>query len=431
MSNERDVVIVAGVRTPFVKAATQLAGVSAVQLGRTVVREAIERADLDPAAIDEVIVGNIAGPADAANVARVISLMAGVPRRVPGFTVNRNCASGLESIVEAAYRIRAGDADLVLAAAVESMSQIPLLYSEDAQRIWSGLARSRGLLRRLVVLSRFRPRHFKPVVGLMLGLTDPISGLNMGQTAELLAREFAIDREAQDRFSLTSHQRASAAWADGRLALEAVPVPLAPKYERAVDRDNGIRENQSLEALGRLRPAFDRRFGTVTAGNSSQITDGAAALVLASARRARELGLPALGRIRAWGFAGCDPARMGLGPVLASPVALRRAGGLSMDRIELVEINEAFAAQVLACLEAFESREFCERWLGSGPVGAPDPERINVNGGAIALGHPVGATGGRLVLTLLHEMARRDASLGLATLCVGGGQGAAMVLERG
>ena len=211
---------------------------------------------------------------------------------------------------------------------------------------------------------------------------------------------------------------------------EVVPVPIPPHYREAADRDNGIREQQSLEALARLRPVFDRRFGSVTAGNSSQLTDGAAALVLASERRARELGLPVMGRIRSWGFAGCDPARMGLGPVLATPIALRRAGGLPLDRVDRIEINEAFAAQVLACMKAFDSRRFFEEHHGGPAPGSPDPDRVNVNGGAIALGHPVGASGGRLVLTLLREMARSEAETGLVTLCVGGGQGAAMVLER-
>ena len=430
MTGDREVVVVAGARTPFVKADGILSRVSAVELGRTVVREVIERAELDPGAIDEVIVGNIAGPADAANVARVISLMAKIPRHVPAFTVNRNCASGLESVVEAAYRIRSGDADLVIAGAVESMSNIPFVLDRDAQEVWTRIARAKGLLGRARQLLRFRPRHFKPVAGLMLGLTDPVSGLNMGQTAEILAREFDVGREQQDAFALRSHQRAAAAWSEGRMEAEVVPVPIPPAYLRAAERDDGIREQQSIDALGRLRPVFDKHHGTVTAGNASQITDGAAALVLASGRRAREAGLPVLGRVRSWGFAGCDPARMGLGPVLATPVALRRAGISNLDALDLVEINEAFAAQVLACFKAFASREFCEDQLGSGPLGNLDPERVNVNGGAIALGHPVGASGGRLVLTLLHEMRRRDASLGLATLCVGGGQGAAMVLER-
>ncbi len=429
MTQDRDVVVVGGVRTPFVKAYTALTRVHPVELGRLVVREAVERAEIDPGALDEVIVGNIGGPADSANIARVISLMAKIPEHVPAFTVNRNCASGLESIVEAAYRIRSGDAELIVAAAVESMSSIPLLLSEESQRIWMRIARSRGPLGRLSALARFRPRHFKPVVALELGLTDPVSGLNMGQTAEVLAREFKIPREAQDQFALRSHQRATAAWSEGRMSEEVVPVPIPPRYESAADRDTGIRESQSLEALARLRPLFDRRHGTVTAGNSSQITDGAAALVLASSARARELGLPVLGQIRSWAFAGCDPAHMGLGPVLATPPALRRAG-VGLDRMELIEINEAFAVQVLACYEAFDSRSFCEKHLGGGPVGTLDPDRVNVNGGAIALGHPVGATGGRLVLTLLLEMQRRDVSLGLVTVCVGGGQGGAMILER-
>jgi acetyl-CoA C-acetyltransferase/acetyl-CoA acyltransferase len=427
---DRDVVVVTGVRTPFVKAWTLLSDVHPVELGRTVVREAVERADIDPAVVDEVVVGNIAGPADAANIARVIALMAKLPQQVPAFTVNRNCASGLESIVEASYRIRAGDADVVVAAAVESMSKIPLLFSDEAQRIWTRVGRSKGLLARLAAFATFRPRHFTPQAGLRLGLTDPVCGLNMGETAEVLARDFGIGREAQDAFALRSHQLAAAAWSEGRMQHEVIPVAIPPKYAKAAETDNGIREQQSMEALAKLRPVFDRSYGTVTAGNASQITDGAAALVLASGRRARELGLPVMGRIRSWAFAGCDPARMGLGPVVATPLALRRAGGLGLDQMDLIEINEAFAVQVLACFEAFDSRSFCEEHLGCGPIGRPDPERVNVNGGAIALGHPVGATGGRLVLTLLHELARRDVSLGLATLCVGGGQGGALIVER-
>ncbi len=429
-SDDREVVVVAGVRTPFVKAGTTMAGITAVDLGRIVVREAIERAEIDPAELDEVIVGNIAGPADAANVARVISLSAKVPRHVPAFTVNRNCASGLESIVEAAYRIRSGDADMIVAAAVESMTNIPLLFGHESQEIFAKLFRSRGMLSKMATISRFRPRHFQPHPALLMGLTDPVSGLNMGETAEVLARDFGISRDDQDAFALRSHKLAAAAWSEGKMADTVIPVPIPPKYAAAADTDNGIRPNQSLEALTKLRPIFDRKFGTVTAGNASQITDGAAALVLTSARRAREAGLKVMGRIRSWAFAGCDPARMGLGPVFATPRALRRAGDIPLSRMELIEINEAFAVQVLACLQAFGSRKFAEACLGGKSPGPIDTDRLNVNGGAIAIGHPVGATGGRLVLTLLDEMARRDLSLGLATLCVGGGQGASMVLER-
>jgi acetyl-CoA C-acetyltransferase/acetyl-CoA acyltransferase len=427
---DRDVVVVGGVRTPFVKSGALLRRVSAVELGRVVVREAVERTGIDPETIDEVIVGNIAGPADAANLARVVSLEAKLPRNIPAFTVNRNCASGVESIVEAAYRIRAGDADLVVAGAVESMSGIPLLFPEEAKDRWTDVFRARGTAARVAAFSRFRPRHFRPVAALELGLTDPVSGLNMGETAEVLARDFQIERKEQDLFALRSHRLAAAAWAEGRMQGEVIPVPIPPRYESAAEKDNGIREGQTIEALEKLRPVFDRRFGTVTAGNSSQITDGAVALVLASEARANAAGLPILGRIRSWAASGCDPKRMGLGPVFATPIALRRAGGLGLDRMDLVEINEAFAVQVLACFRAFESRKFFEDHFGSAPPGPLDLDRVNVNGGAIALGHPVGASGGRLVLTLLREMERRNASLGLATLCVGGGQGAAIVLER-
>jgi acetyl-CoA C-acetyltransferase len=427
---DRDVVVVAGARTPFVKSGTLFRSVGAVELARVAIREAVERAELDADAFDEVIVGNIAGPADAANIARVAALEAKIPVKVPAFTVSRNCASGIESVVEAAYRIRSGDADLIVAAAVESMSRIPLLFRDDAQEIWTSIARAKGFPARLASFLRFRPRHFQPVIALELGLTDPVSGLNMGQTAEVLAREFGIPREDQDAFALRSHKLAAAAWSEGRMQGEVVPVPISPRYADTAERDNGFRENQTPEALAKLKPLFDRKFGTVTAGNASQITDGAVALILASGERARTLGLPILGKIRSWAFAGCDPERMGLGPVLASPIALRRAGGLTMARMERVEINEAFAAQVLACFKAFDSRSFCEDNLGIAAVGAPPLDRVNVNGGAIALGHPVGASGGRLILSLLREMERQNFSLGLATLCVGGGQGGAVVVER-
>jgi len=423
-------VIVGGARTPFVKAWGAFRKLSALELGRLAASEALARSTADPAELDEVIFGNISQPADATNIARVIALRANVPRRVPAYTVNRNCASGIQAVVDAALHIESGMADLVLAGGVESMSQIPFLYLPETQDLFMKAMRAKSFTQRLGTFLKFRPRHFKPVVALEVGLTDPVAGINMGQTAEVLAKRYGITREEQDRYALESHQRVAKATASGRLREEIAPVILPPIYEQAIADDIGFRADQSLEALTKLKPVFDRRFGTVTAGNSSQITDGAAALVLASEERALAEGYPILGRVRSWAFAGCDPAAMGMGPAYATPLALKR-GGVEFRDVKLVEINEAFAAQVIACERAFASREFAARELGwSHPIGEMDRSVTNVNGGAIALGHPVGCTGARLVLTLCLEMRRRGKELGLATLCVGGGQGAAILIEK-
>lgn len=426
----RRTVIVDGIRTPFARAGTALALLPAVDLGRVVLRELLDRTALDPARLDEVIVGNVSQPADATNIARHIAVRAGVPPSVPALTVNRNCASGLQSLVDASLLIESGRADLVAAGGAESMSGIPVFYPESFKRKLFDLARARSLPARLYGMARFRKRDFQPVIGLELGLTDDLIGLNMGETAEILAKEFGIAREAQDRFALQSHERTVAAQEKGHLAAEIVPVPVPPDYDRIALEDFGPRKNLSLETLAKMKPYFDPQFGTITIGNSCPVTDGAAMLLLASENRAAELGLPVLGRLRAWAFAGLDPARMGLGPAFAVPLALKRAG-LKLRDIGLVELNEAFAAQVLANAAALDSPEFARTHLGlPEPVGTLDLSRTNVNGGAIALGHPVGATGSRMVLTLLKEMARRDVPLGMATLCVGGGQGAALIFER-
>ena len=421
----RSVVLVDGVRTPYCRANTDLKDVSAVELGRIASVELFARTGFSPEHLDEAIFGNIATPVDAANIARVIALRAGVPETVPAFTVGRNCGSGAESIADAFLRIRERLDEIVLAGGVESMSQIPLLYSDRAKDNFFRLMSAKSLSARLSAAAKFRPSDFKPVVGLELGLTDPVCELNMGQTAEVLAKEFHITREEQDAYALRSHQRATAARA--KLAEEIVPVPVPPKYDRLASLDNGVRENQTIEALAKLKPYFDRKFGTVTAGNSSQITDGGAAVLVASEEAARGFGLKPLGYVRSFGFAGTDPARMGLGPALATPIALKRAG-LSWADIGLVELNEAFAAQVLACARVWGSAEWAKRH-GTEPIGDLDFEKTNVNGGAIALGHPVGSTGTRLVLTLLKEMRRRGVQFGLATMCIGGGQGGAVVVE--
>ena len=419
--------ILSGVRTPFVKAGAVLREAPAYELGRVAIAELLAREELDPARLDQVVLGNCAGPAEAANVARVTALRAGIPERVPAATVHRNCASGMEAVANAAHRIGAGDARLVLAGGTESMSQMPLLYTSEYAGWLESLMRAKSPLQKASVFSRFRPRMLTPRIGLAEGLTDYVCGLNMGQTAEVLAREFRISRERQDQYALMSHQRAIAA--REKLREEIVPVFPAPRHEIVRD-DIGPREGQTLEALAKLKPYFDRRNGTVTVGNSCQVTDGAVALLVGDEATVRGWHAPPLGRIRAFAFAGLSPRRMGLGPVFAIAKALERAK-LSISDIERFEINEAFAAQVLACLEAARSDTFARAELGRDrALGEIPLDLLNLNGGAIALGHPVGSSGARLLLTLLMEMRRRGLKRGLAALCVGGGQGAAFVVER-
>ena len=421
--------IVDGVRTPFAKAGTALKDVPAKELGRAALRELLDRTDLDPALVDEAVIGNVGQPMDATNISRVIALEAGIPKERPAHTVQRNCASGLEGIAQAYQRVRYGEADVVVAGGTESMSQIPLVVSRGLTDVYAGLAGARNAAQKAQAILKFRPAHLAPVVALAEGLKDPVCGLNMGETAEVLAREFAISREAQDAFALRSHQRAVAAQQAGRLAEEIVPVFTPPDYGKVVAQDVGPRPNQTMEQLAKLKPFFDREHGTVTVGNACPVTDGAVMLLVMSEERAHALGYRPLGRIRAVGFAGVEPERMGLGPALATPVALDRAG-VTLDDLALVEINEAFAAQVLACLDAMASPAFYRERMGRDhAVGVVDQERLNVNGGAIALGHPVGASGARITLTLLKELRRRGGGLGLAALCVGGGQGGAIVVE--
>ncbi len=426
----KNVVIVDGLRTPFIKAWTDFAGIPAQTLGAIVTRELLERLNLPADIIDEVIIGNIAQPPEAANVARIIALEAGIPQNIPAMSVQRNCASGMEAIANAYYRIQADEGNVYLAGGTESMSRIPLLFNEAATKWFGQLNKARTMGQRLGTMSKFKFGFLNPIIGLQLGLTDGYCGLNMGETAEILAKEFNISREEQDQFAMLSHNKAEKATKDGILKEEIVPVPIPPKYDRMIDEDNGIRQGQNMEALAKLKTVFDRRNGTVTAGNASQITDGAASVLVMTEEKAKELGLEPLGRIRSFAFAGLDPSRMGLGPAYATPLALDR-GGISLKDIQLIEINEAFAAQVLANLQIFKSDDLSKKYLDRDKAcGEVNQDILNVNGGAIALGHPVGASATRLIITLLKEMKRKDLNLGLATLCVGGGQGAAFVLER-
>jgi acetyl-CoA C-acetyltransferase/acetyl-CoA acyltransferase len=407
-----------------------LSEVHAAELARIPAEEILLRLKIPPEEIDEVVFGNVAQPADTANIARVIALRLGLPISTPAMTVHRNCASGLEAISQAFDKIRFGLADMLLVGGTESMSNIPFLYSRASQEKFARLAQAKSAWAKASAASSFRPGDLlKPVIGIEEGLTDAVCGQNMGETAENLAREFGISREEQDGFALESHRRAIRAEEEGFLDGEIVPVFAPPEFVE-VAKDIGPRRGQTLEALAKLKPFFDRQLGTVTVGNSCPITDGGCALVVSSEEKAQELNIEPLGWILSYSYRGCAPDRMGLGPAFATPEALDKAG-LELAEIDRIELNEAFAAQVLANKVAFGSVEFARRELGrSKAIGALDAERLNVNGGAIASGHPVGATGAKLVLTLLRELKRRNLRRGLATLCIGGGQGGAMVVER-
>jgi len=421
--------VVAGWRTPLCRAGTDLESASAGDLAAHVLRETLDRTGWDAARVDEVVLG-CAGPEPReANVARVAALRAGIPHHVPAVTVMRNCASGMESLREAQLRLLAGRGEVFLVGGTESMSNFPLLMGPQLVRMLTGLQKARSLPQRLRNLLGFRPSMLAPRISILEGLTDGYTGQLMGETAETLARTFGIDRAQQDAWALRSHQRAAAAAQSGRLAAEIAPLVTPRNHAAMVSADNGIRTEQTLEALQRLRPVFDRRDGDVTVGNACQVTDGAVALLVMSLERARAEGLRPMAVVRSTAVAGLDPRTMGLGPVHALLPALREAGCTIAD-LETVEVNEAFAAQVLACVQAAGSPAWCREHLGlPGALGEIDLERLNPNGGAIALGHPIAASGARLVLTLAHELRSGNKQLGAAALCVGGGQGEAVVLE--
>jgi acetyl-CoA acetyltransferase family protein len=424
----KNLVIIDGVRTPFSKMNTSLVDCSATNLGRTAVNALITRTGIDPALIDETIFGCVCQPADAANIARVIALRAGIPDSRPALTVHRNCASGLEALATAHARMNTGHGEVFVVGGTESMSQAPLLFNSEAAAKFTALHRARTSRGKLTAAAQFRPNDFLPLVALKLGLTDPVAGLNMGQTAELLAREWNISREAQDAFALRSHEKAIAA--RDFLAGEITPVYLSDDRP-PVTTDNGPRENQSLDALARLKPVFEKDHGTVTAGNASQITDGAVALLVMSETRAEALGLEPRARLLTCRTTGCDPARMGLGPAHAIAKAIE-LDGLHPDCADIIEINEAFAAQILAVRKALESTRVARDILNHHhPICSIPEEKLNPCGGAIALGHPVGATGARLVLTALMQLHRTPfARRALVALCIGGGQGAAAWIEK-
>ena len=423
------IAIIDGLRTPIAKAGGNFKHIQAERLGAHIVQELALRVGLPLSMYDEVIIGNVSQPGHAANVARVIALEAGFPEETIAYTVHRNCASGMESITSSAAKIIAGDGEIFLAGGVESMSNIPLMYSNKMKELFESLFKAKTITEKLYTLTHFRPRYIKPIIGLMEGLTDPVSGLMMGSTAEILAQDFGISREDQDQFSIESHQKTEAAIKAGIFKEEISPVVYDTKNGKIMEDDDGVRFGQNMKALSKLRPFFDRKNGTVTAGNSSQISDAAAAVVLMSESKAKEMGLEPLGYLSDYTYAGLDPKRMGLGPAYATAKLFNRSG-MTLKDIDLIEMNEAFAVQVIANLAAFDSRSYAKEHLNRNKaLGSIDTTILNVNGGAVALGHPVGMTGTRLVIHTLKELRRRGKNRGLATLCIGGGQGASLILE--
>jgi acetyl-CoA C-acetyltransferase/acetyl-CoA acyltransferase len=419
--------IIAAVRTPFARAGTSLASLDAVDLGKAAVSALLDRSGIDPQRVDETIFGCVGQPANAQNIARVIALRAGLPESKPAMTVHRNCASGLEALTTAHARMCADQGDVFIVGGTESMSNMPLYFSRSAAQKFGSLNRARSFTDKLGAVTAFRPADFSPVIGLKLGLTDPVVEMNMGDTAELIAREFKISRDAQDAFALRSHQRATAA--APALQHETTPLYVMGREVQPVLADNGIRTDSSMEKLSGLKPMFDREHGTVTAGNSSQITDGAVALLVASEEAMIRHDWQPIGRLVDYAYTGCDPRRMGLGPVRAMDAVLHRAG-MKLDDMDIIEINEAFAAQVLAVQQCLKEPASARRAGLDEPLGDIPDEKLNPRGGSIALGHPVGATGARLVLTALDQLRESKTRRALVTLCIGGGQGGAAIFER-
>ena len=425
--SSRSVFIVDGSRAPFLKARGIPGPFTAADLAVYSARQLLTRQPFEPPELDEVILGCVMPGADEANIARVVSLRLGCGKLVPAWTVQRNCASGMQSIDCAAQNIAIGRADLVLAGGTEAMSYAPLLFSK-AMATWFGkFSTARDIGSKLKLLSRFRPSLLTPVIALLKGLSDPVVGLSMGQTAEIIAHRFSITRQEMDAYAVQSHQRLSAALDQDRLPEIEVMYDSQGKY---YERDDGVRAETNVEKLGTLKPVFDREFGLVTSGNSSQITDGAAWVILASEDAVKRHQLSVLARVVDSEWAGLEPSQMGLGPAHAMSPILKR-NKLKVEDVDYWEINEAFAAQVLACVEAWKDSHYCRAELHTrSAIGEIDQTRLNVDGGGISLGHPVGASGARIVLHLCHLLEQNNGNKGVASLCIGGGQGGAMLLER-
>jgi acetyl-CoA C-acetyltransferase len=425
----KDVFIVNLKRIPQVKSGLDLKDVSVPYLGAPLIRHIHDATGIPNDMVDEVIVGNTGCPAKYPNVGRVIALEAGFDKKTSGHTVHRNCASGMEAMSQAFVKIASGRSNIIYAGGVESMSQMPLIFGKEMTDLFINLMKSKTSSDRIKTLSTFRPKYLSPIIAIEQGLTDPFCGLNMGETAELLAMEFGISRLEQDEFANWSHAKASAAQAEGRFDNEILPLAVGLKLSKLLTKDVGPRANSTVEGLGKMRAYFDKKAGSVTVGNSCPITDGGSMSLIVDEKTLSKYNLTPMARIVDFHFHGLEPERMGMGPLLASHGVLKRTG-MTIDQMDLVEINEAFAAQVIAVRRAFKDKKLSGRFGIDETLGEIPDEKLNVNGGAIALGHPVGSTGCRLVVTLAHELKRRKAKYGLASLCIGGGQGGAMIIEN-
>ncbi len=428
MSASGRVAIVAGCRTPFARSGSVFRDLTALDLGRACVRELVERSEIDPAQVGLVVMGQVVASVHAPNLGREVVLGAGLPAATPGHTLNRACASANQAIADAASAILAGHTDTAIAGGAECLSDVPILHSRRMAQALVAASKARGLSSRVRAFAGLRLRDLAPQTP---AIAEPSTGLSMGQSAEKMAKENAVTREEQDRIAFLSHHNAAKALDAGLLQPEIAPLPVPPRYTEVVAEDNLVRRDTSIEALAALKPVFDRRHGSVTAGNSSPLTDGAAAVLLMSEERAKADGHAPLAYIRAWAVAAVDPAgQLLMGPALAVPKALERAG-IALSDVDLIEMHEAFAVQVASNIQALESDAWAREQLGRDKaVGRVDRDRLNVHGGSIALGHPFGATGARITTTLAREMARRDAKFGLISVCAQGGMGFAMVLER-
>ena len=423
----RRVAIIAGVRTPFAKSGTTLKGFSAIELGKRCVAELIQRTEIDGKLVEAIVYGTVVPSVLAPNIAREVSLLPMLPKGCQAFSVSRACASANQAITDAADQIVLGHHDVVIAGGAESLSNVPILHSRTMSEKLVNFSRAKNPAQQLRILGSVRPKDFVPITP---AIAEPSTGETMGQSADKMAKINHIPRDEQDHFALRSHRMAAIGTDDGRLAAEIVPVYVPPKYTTVLTSDNGIRRDTSIEQMRALKPAFDKKYGTVTAGNASPLTDGASAVLLMSEERAQVLGYTPLAFIRSYAYAALDPGeQLLMGPVLAAPMALARAG-LTLRDMDLIEMHEAFAAQVLCNLIGFESQYWAERAGFSEPLGEVDRSILNVMGGSIAIGHPFGATGGRILTTLANELVRRGGTFGLMTVCAAGGMGHAMVIER-